>query len=175
MDVLLHVCCGPCAVGSIPKIEEHNVTLYFSNSNINSYEEFEKRYETAVTVSNYYKESIIKDKYEHNRWSEHIKGLEGEPEKGKRCLKCFEYSFIQSAKKAKELGIDNFTSTLTISPHKNSKIIMEIGERVAKEYGLNYVMVDFCKENGFKLSTDLSKELGLYRQKYCGCEYSIWF
>jgi hypothetical protein len=175
MEVLLHVCCGPCAVGSIPRIDEHDITLYFSNSNINSEEEFEKRYKAAVTVSGHYENKIIKEKYNHNKWAEHIKGLEDEPEKGKRCLKCFEFSFISAAKKAKELGIDNFTSTLTISPHKNSKAIMEIGQRVASEFGVKFLMVDFCKENGFKLSTDLSKELGLYRQKYCGCEFSIWF
>lgn len=174
-SVLLHVCCGPCAVGSIPKIDDWDVTLYFANSNINSLEEFNKRFDAAVTVSDHYNSPIVKEEYKHNEWSNYIKGLEDEPEKGKRCLKCFRFSFILAAKKAKELGIPYFTSTLTISPHKNSKAIMEIGEDVAKEYGVGFLMVDFCKENGFKLSVDLSKELKLYRQKYCGCEYSMWW
>ncbi len=173
--VLLHVCCGPCAVGSIPKIEGWDVTLYFANSNINSKEEFDKRYSAAVTVSKHYENSLIKEKYDHDSWSKYIQGLEDEPEKGARCLKCFKFSFILAAKKAKELDMNYFTSTLTISPHKNSKKIMEIGQEVAKDYGINFLMVDFCKDNGFKLSTDLSKELGLYRQKYCGCEYSMWW
>ncbi|MGL1892623.1 MAG: epoxyqueuosine reductase QueH [Spirochaetaceae bacterium] len=173
--LLLHVCCGPCAVGSIPRIDDYDIILYFSNSNMNSEEEFEKRFEAAVTVSDYYKDSIIKEKYDHKKWSDYIKGLEAEPEKGARCLKCFRFSFITAAKKAKELNMDFFTSTLSISPHKNSKAIMEIGQDVAKQYGVEFLMIDFCKENGFKVSTDLSKELGLYRQKYCGCEYSIWW
>lgn len=174
-SVLLHVCCGPCAVGSIPRIDDFDVTLYFANSNINSLEEFDKRYDAAVMVSDYYNNRIIKEEYDHRQWAEYIKGLETEPEKGSRCLKCFRFSFILAAKKAKELGLDYFTSTLTISPHKNSKAIMEIGQDVAGEFGVEFLMVDFCKKNGFKLSTDLSKELNLYRQKYCGCEYSIWW
>lgn len=173
--ILLHVCCGPCASGSIPKIEGWDITLYFTNSNINSNEEFEKRFDAALTVSEYYRNPIIRDSYEHSKWLEYIKGLESEPEKGKRCFKCFEFSFIQAAIKAKELGIPYFTSTLTISPHKNSFKIIEIGERIAKEYGLTYLSMDFCKDNGFKNSVDISKELGIYRQKYCGCEFSIWF
>ncbi len=174
-EVLLHVCCGPCAVGSIPKIDDWDVTLFFANSNINSLEEFDKRYEAADTVSKHYERDLIKEPYDHDSWALYIKGLEDEPEKGNRCLKCFEYSFRLTAKKALELSIPSFTSTLTISPHKNSKKIMEIGKSIADEFGLEFLMVDFCKENGFKLSVDLSKELNLYRQKHCGCEYSIWW
>lgn len=173
--ILLHVCCGPCAVGSIPKIDNWDVTLYFANSNINSIEEFKKRFTAAETVASYYKNRIIVEEYDHDSWSNFIKGLENEPEKGSRCLKCFEYSFRLTAEKAQSLGMKFFTSTLTISPHKSSKKIFEIGEIVAKEYGLNFLTVDFCKDNGFKLSVDLSKELNLYRQKYCGCEYSMWW
>lgn len=173
--VLLHVCCGPCAIGSIPKIEDWDVVLYFANSNINSYDEFNKRYDAANKVSEYYNRSIIKEEYNHEEWAESIKGLEDEPEKGKRCLKCFELSFKLAAQKAKDLDIPFFTSTLTISPHKNSNQIMSIGKEVAKDYGVDFLMVDFCKENGFKLSVDLSKSLNLYRQRYCGCEYSMWW
>lgn len=173
--VLLHVCCGPCAVGSIPKIEEWDVTLFFANSNINTLEEFNKRYRAAISVSEHYNRDILKEDYNHDEWSKYIKGLEDEPEKGARCFKCFEYSFKLTAKRAKEQHIPYFTSTLTISPHKNSAKIMEIGQKVASEYELEFLMVDFCKDNGFKLSVDLSKELNLYRQKYCGCEYSIWW
>ncbi len=175
LKLLLHVCCGPCAVGSIPKVKDWDITLYFANSNINSKDEFLKRYDSALKVSDYYNNSIEVDNYEHDTWLEYIKGLESEPEKGNRCLKCFEFSFIRTAKKARELGINYFSSTLTISPHKNSKTIMEIGNRIAEEFGIKFLAIDFCKENGFKLSCDLSKELDLYRQKYCGCEYSIWF
>lgn len=173
--ILLHVCCGPCAVGSIPRIDDWDVTLYFANSNINSLEEFNKRYEAAVTVADYYDDKIIIEEYNHDSWSEYIKGLENEPEKGSRCLKCFEFSFRLTAAKAKSLGVEYFTSTLTISPHKNSKKIIEIGSRVAKEFGVQFLNVDFCKDSGFKLSVDRSKDLNLYRQKYCGCEYSMWW
>lgn len=173
--VLLHVCCGPCAVGSIPKIKEWDVTLFFANSNINTLDEFNKRFHAANIVSEHYNRDILKEEYNHPEWANYIKGLEDEPEKGARCLKCFEYSFKLTAKKAQEKNIPYFTSTLTISPHKNSTKIMEIGKKVASEYGLEFLMVDFCKDNGFKLSVDLSKELNIYRQKYCGCEYSIWW
>lgn len=173
--LLLHVCCGPCAVGSIPRIDDWDVTLYFANSNMNSEEEFEKRLVGAKTVAEYYNCNIEKEPYNHTQWATAIKGLEDEPEKGGRCLKCYEYSFRDTAKKAKELGFGYFTSTLTISPHKNSTKIIEIGQRVASEFGLEYVNVDFCKKNGYKLSVDLSKELDLYRQNYCGCEYSMWW
>lgn len=173
--VLLHVCCGPCAVGSIPRIEGEEVVLYFANSNINSEEEFFKRWDAALKVSEYYESKIIQESYDHETWLTYIKGLEQEPEKGNRCLKCFRFSFTLAAKKAKELGIDKFTSTLSISPHKNSKKIMEIGNEVAAEYGVTFLNEDFGKGGGFKKSVDLSKELDLYRQKYCGCEFSMWW
>ena len=173
--ILLHMCCGPCGIGSIPQIENKDVLLYFANSNIDTNKEFEKRYAEAVKVANYYGYKILKEEYDHSRWSSFIKGLENEPEKGKRCLKCFEFSFILAAKKSIELGYSSFTSTLTISPHKNSRAIFEIGEKVAREFGLEFVKIDFGKNDGFRLSVELSKKLNLYRQKYCGCEYSIWW
>ena len=145
------------------------------NTNINNQDEFEKRYKAATTVSKYYSKDVIKEKYNHLQWLEAVKGLELEPEKGLRCLECFKFSFELTALKALELGINTFTSTLTISPHKNSKEIIKIGLDVARKYGINFLSIDFCKDNGFKKSVDLSKELDLYRQKYCGCEFSIWW
>ncbi|MBN2617644.1 MAG: epoxyqueuosine reductase QueH [Spirochaetales bacterium] len=173
--LLLHVCCGPCAVGSIPAVDDMDVVLYFANSNIDTNDEFEKRFDAANAVSSYYKKEIIKEEYNHGDWLDSIKGLENEPEKGSRCLKCFRFSFELAAKKAKEEGIKYFTSTLTISPHKNSNVIINIGKEVGAEYGVEYYEHDFAKNNGYNNSVKLSKELGLYRQKYCGCEYSIWW
>lgn len=100
------------------------------------------------------------------------KGLEDEPERGKRCYKCYEMRLEETAKIASKLGFNNFCTTLTLSPHKNANWINEIGEKLNKEYDSNYLYSDFKKKEGYKRSIVLSKEYNLYRQDYCGCIYS---
>lgn len=174
MKILLHVCCAVCAAGAIDKLKKDNeVVLLFCNSNIYPEEEFEKRLLNARIVSKEFDVELIEGEYEHKRWLEFIKGLEGEPEKGKRCLKCFEFNLRKTAEKAKRLGIDNFTTTLTISPHKDSKKIFEIGKKIGEEIGARFLEVDLKKEDGFKKSNELAKKHNLYRQNYCGCEFSM--
>lgn len=197
MKILLHTCCGPCLTGTIEQLKpqdllnsnldgaqepkrkqarfltEHEIVLFFSNSNIYPEEEYEKRLENAKKVSEIYKMPLITGKYVHEDWLEFIKGLEQEPESGRRCLKCFEFNLTQAAKKAKELRIENFTTTLTISPYKNSNNIFEVGKQVAKQHNLNFIEYDFKDNEGYKKSIELSKKYNLYRQKYCGCEFSL--
>ena len=98
--------------------------------------------------------------------------MENEPEGGARCIKCFELRLKESAKKAKELGIDIFTTSMIISPHKNFKNLCSVGESVGKEYGLEFLGLDFKKKDGFLKTNKISKDLGLYRQNYCGCIFA---
>lgn len=140
--------------------------LYYSNSNIDSEEEFQKREETLAQVARFFKVDLEVDPYNNKDWFQAIKGLEGEPEGGSRCRKCFRFNLGRTAGKARELSMP-FTTTLTISPHKNSKVLFEEGNDLGdfKEY-------NFKKKEGYKRSLELSRELNLYRQDWCGCTFS---
>jgi predicted adenine nucleotide alpha hydrolase (AANH) superfamily ATPase len=173
MKILLHVCCAVCCSAVIEQLKGNEVVLFFSNSNIDSLDEFEKRLLNAKKIAEIYGLNLVVDGYKHKEWINFISGLENEPEKGLRCLKCFEFNLRKTAEKAKEFGISNITTTLTISPHKDSKKIFEIGKRIGKEFGVNFLELNFKKNDGFKLSGELSKKHNIYRQNYCGCEFSL--
>ena len=104
-----------------------------------------------------------------------IKGLEKEKEGGKRCTECFKLRLTESAKKAKEYGFDYFSTTLTVSPHKNSQLLNELGKEISNRYSVKYLYSDFKKKEGYKRSVQLAKQYELYRQNYCGCEFSVWW
>ena len=146
----------------------YTVTLFFSNSNIYPEAEYQKRLAETRRLAEIWQIVLEEDQYDHEQWLAHIRGLENEPEKGKRCEKCFEYSLMRTDKIAERLGIPYFTTTLTLSPHKVSRIIFAIGKRFPR-----YLPFDFKKEDGFLRSLQLSKEYNLYRQRYCGCEFSF--
>jgi len=166
MKLLLHVCCAPCSTHAIETLmKDYEVTLLFSNSNISPKEEYDKRLNNAKKISKIYKLKLIEDKYNHKAWLEFIKGFEHEPEKGERCKKCFEFNLKKTNNFAKDF--DYFTTTLTISPHKDSNKIFEIGNKYNK-----FLNINFKKEDGFKHSIELSNKHNLYRQNYCGCEFS---
>lgn len=168
--ILVHVCCAPCAGPSCLRLldDAYDIVLFFSNSNICPRDEYEKRLSYVQKLGNIFDAPVIEDTYDHAGWREHIKGLEHEPEQGERCKKCFEYSLRRTALKADELHIEAFTTTLTISPHKNSNVIFEIGAGFP-----GYIPYNFKKKNGFLQSIELSRQYDLYRQNYCGCEFSI--
>ena len=169
--ILVHVCCGPCATSSVLRLLEEGWTpvLYFSNSNIFPYEEFEKRWENLLIVAEHYGLRVIKGDYDHEAWRAWVKGLENEPEHGRRCLRCFRYNLLRAYEKAKEEeGIDHFCTTLTVSRFKRSADIFSMGEDLE-----GFEKTDFKKKDGFALSCKLAKEMGLYRQNYCGCEFSM--
>ena len=174
--LLLQGCCGPCSTAVIKKLEEQfDVYLFFWGSNIFPKEEYDKRLEALMTVNQNFlngKDAIVAP-YNEEEYLESVKGLEKEPEGGYRCEKCFELRMYACAKKTKEMGYNYFASTLSVSPHKNAKIIAEVGKRAEEKFGVKFFEQDFKKENGFLLSTTLSKELGIYRQNYCGCKFSI--
>ncbi len=167
--ILLHACCGPCSTSSIERLisEEWHPVLYFSNSNIDTPGEFDKRYEELLKVARCYSLSVMKDSYEHSSWLDAVRGYEGEREGGERCSICFTYSLERACIKAKELSIPHFTTTLTVSRFKSSERIFKIGEAFA-----GFERIDFKKKDGFNRSVELSRKMGLYRQNYCGCEFS---
>lgn len=172
--VLLHACCGICSGYPITHLTEsgYEVVVYFSNNNLDTKEEYERRLNAEKTLCEHFKVPLIIEPYNHDIYLEYIKGLENEKEGGKRCLKCFEMRFRDTAQKAKELTIDNITTSMIISPHKNFQNLTKIGNIVAEEYGLNFLAIDFKKKDGFLKTNKISKELNLYRQNYCGCEYA---
>jgi len=170
--VLLHVCCGPCSLGCLDKLKDKKVILFFSNDNIFPREEWIKRLENAKKVGEIFSFEVLEEEYNHNDWREFVKGLESEPECGKRCLKCFLYNLGKAAKKAKEIKADFFTTTLSVSKYKPSKELFKIGKQIEKETGVKFLGIDFKKDSGYEKSVKLSNKLGIYRQNYCGCEWS---
>lgn len=172
--LLLHTCCMGCGSYIVQKLkEDFNVTLYFYNPNIFPKEEYSIRFEETKRIAEKFKLKLIIGGCDHKKWLDLVKGFEGEPERGRRCVLCYNERLKEAARKAEELGFDYFTTTLTISPHKDAEIISELGNDLAKKYHVKFYDKDFKEEDGFKKSCVLSKELGLYRQNYCGCEFSI--
>ena len=171
MEVVLHTCCGPCASACVKRLQDENckVVMYFSNSNIDSREEFERRAAAAKRRAAADGVEIAIDEYRHEAWLKAVKGLENEPERGKRCDACFRFNIARAAEFAKKRGIAKVTSSLTVSPHKSSARVFAAGDEVA---GDMFLHEDFKKKDGFLCSIRRTKELNLYRQSYCGCEFS---
>ena len=177
-SVLLHVCCAPCSSYCLEYLSEYfDITVYYYNPNITKPEEYayrlseEKRY-IALRTDFRHPVGMTESEYDPKVFFEAVKGLEKEPEGGARCEKCFRLRLEASAKKAKELGVDCFTTTLTISPLKNAALLNEIGEEMGERYGVMWLPSDFKKKEGYKRSIVLSHEYDLYRQNYCGCVFS---
>ena len=177
--LLLQCCCAPCSSAVLERLKEHfKLTLYFYNPNIFPESEYKKRLEQFDALISYHDFDNIKmvpSIYEPEKFENSIRGLENEKEGGLRCEKCFALRLNETARKAKEIGADYFCTTLSVSPHKNAELLNKIGLEAAKEYGVKYLQSDFKKKEGYKRSTEISRKLGLYRQNYCGCKYSIWF
>lgn len=169
----MHACCAPCATHVVNVLrEKYEVVAYFYNPNIHPESEYHLRLKNMIKLAEVYELPLIVGEYEVDRWFKKIKGYENEREGGKRCEKCFELRLQETAKLAKEIGASIFTTTLTISPHKNAKTINNIGKNLADKYKIKFLEADFKKKDGFKKSVEESKRLGLYRQNYCGCVFS---
>ncbi len=171
--LLLHICCAGCGA-YVSRLLKQNflVILYFYNPSIYPEDEYRKRLTEARTIAKEFNLKFIEGKYDHAKWLGIVRGLEQEPERGKRCEICHSDRLRQAAETAVAMNIKNFATTLTISPYKDAIIINKIGQSLAGEYGIKFIASDFKKQDGFKKSVLLSKELGLYRQDYCGCEFS---
>jgi len=171
--LLLHICCVGCGVYVAQELsKKFDLTLYSYNPNIFPVEEYEKRLEEDRRIAKKFSLRLIEANYDHQAWLEKVKGYEKEPEKGKRCLLCSEDRLRATARYAREKSFDFFGTTLTTSPHKLANEINRLGREISEEYKVSFLEADFKKNDGFKKSSQLVKDLGLYRQDYCGCEFS---
>lgn len=171
--LLLHICCAGCGayISQLLK-QNYKVILFFYNPNIYPESEYNKRLEETRRIAKKFNLKIIIGEYNRKRWHDLIKGHEQDEEKGKRCLICYRERLRETAKIAKKVKAKYFTTTLTISPHKDAEEINKIGSELAVSYGIKFLNRDYKKHDGFKKSAIMSKKLGLYRQDYCGCEFS---
>lgn len=175
--LLLHACCAPCSSYVLEYLSAYFlITVFYYNPNIYPDEEYNKRVaEQKAFIERFpakHPISFVEGNFDKERFYEVTKGLEKESEGGKRCQQCFRLRLEETAKLAKEMQMDYFTTTLSISPMKNAQMLNEIGGALAKDYGISYLYSDFKKREGYKRSVELSKEYGMYRQDYCGCVFS---
>ena len=172
-SLLLHICCAGCGAFVSQELKkQYNLSLFFYNPNIHPESEYRKREDEVRDIARKYDLPLIIEDYHHNKWLDDVKGLEAEPEKGKRCHRCYKYRMKKVAKKTKDLKFDFFSTTLSVSPFKVYKYIKEIGDDLAEKYNIGFHDQDYKKKEGFKKASKLSRELNLYRQDYCGCEFS---
>lgn len=181
--ILLHSCCGPCSTACIERLlPDYNVTIFYYNPNITDRDEYEKRKANQIKFIEAFNEDVpeedrvifIEGEYLPEDFFDVAKGLEDCPEGGERCTECFKLRLDRTAKAATVMGYPIFGTTLTVSPHKNYQLISAIGTELADVYELEFLDMDFKKKAGFQRSIELSKKYELYRQNYCGCEFSKW-
>lgn len=176
-SLLLHACCAPCSSAVLEYLSQYfAITLLYYNPNISPREEYDKREaELKRLVSEMelvHPVDLLPCGYDGQAFVEAARGLEGEPEGGARCEACFRLRLEYAAQEAARLHFDYYTTTLTISPLKNARLLNRLGEELGDRYGVAHLPSDFKKKNGYKRSVELSKEYGLYRQDYCGCVFS---
>lgn len=175
--LLLHSCCAPCSSYCLSYLAQYfKITVFYYNPNISPEEEYRKRVTEQKRLIGElpvrHAISFAEGKYDPESFYQMAEGLENVPEGGSRCFRCYELRQREAAAYAKSQGFDYFTTTLSVSPHKNAQKLNEIGLRLAQEYDVPYLVSDFKKKGGYLRSIELSKEYGLYRQNYCGCEFS---
>ena len=173
--LLLHSCCGPCSSAVLERLTEHfQVTLLYYNPNIEPEEEYLHRLSEQKRLLTLLPGDIpmLPCDYDHETFESFAPTLADAPEGGERCLACFAMRLNYTAEQAKAHGFEYFTTTLSVSPHKNADNVNRIGEEAGKRYGVKYLFADFKKKNGYLRSLELSREYELYRQDYCGCRYS---
>ena len=180
--MLLHTCCAVCALPIIEyllkKEKAKDITLYFYNPNIYPRGEYEKRLKDVEKISEIYRLKLIIGKYEHSKWLDYIKkslsqAPEKYPENSERCLSCFRFRLEETVEFAKKNNFDEFATTLSINRFKNVEYINQYAKKLAKKYQLIYKTFDLDPNKAYKLGLELTKKYNLYRQKYCGCEFSM--
>lgn len=187
-QLLLHSCCAPCSTVAIERLSsKYDITVYFFNPNIFPRDEYEKRKNEQLSFINTFnteneknveenqriKIQFMDGDYDDDLFYQTILGFEDEPEMGARCEKCIELRLLKTFEKANSHGIGSFATTLSVSPHKDTKMINQIGKNIAEGRDIDFIENDFKKMDGYKKSIDISKNYGLYRQNYCGCKFSI--
>ena len=180
-SILLHACCGPCSTSCVERLApDYQITVYYYNPNITDREEYYLRRDTLLQFIRAFNEenkdvyyvSYLEGDYDRDRYIAKCGPLAGEPEGGARCDLCFAMRLKETARKAGELGLDYFTTTMSVSPHKNYDKIKTLGLELEENTSARFLDVDFKKKNGFGRSDELSRHYGLYRQNFCGCEYA---
>ncbi|MBR0041218.1 MAG: epoxyqueuosine reductase QueH [Oscillospiraceae bacterium] len=176
--VLLHSCCGPCSSAVLENlIRNFEVTLLWYNPNLYPQEEFDRRFATQLELIEKMGLAedvpVLAESRKHEDYLARVEGLENEPEGAKRCTECFRLRLVECAKLAKQYGFDYFCTTLTVSRHKDAERINALGEEIGQAFGVNWLPSDFKKRGGEERSRALSAQYGLYRQNYCGCEFSM--
>lgn len=179
--ILLHSCCAPCSSAVVERlIDRFDVVVFYYNPNIYPEEEYLKRKAEQIRYIKILNENSAEAKvffldcdYDSESFYAAVKGLENEREGGARCPVCFKLRLEKTARVAKENGFDFFSTTLTVSPHKNSEVILGIGREISKELNIKFLDENFKKKDGYKRSIELSKENNLYRQNYCGCKFAL--
>lgn len=180
-SILLHACCGPCSTSCVERLApDYQITVYYYNPNITDREEYYLRRDTLLQFIRAFNEehkdqyfvSYIEGIYDPERYVAKCGPLAGEPEGGARCDLCFAMRLSETARKAGELGLDYFTTTMSVSPHKNYDKIKTLGMSLEEQTSSRFLDIDFKKKNGFGRSVELSRKYGLYRQNFCGCEYA---
>ena len=172
MNLLLHTCCAPCASHCVLALRDlgHCVTLFFSNANIAPHDEYLRRLDAVQLLAQRLETPLLIDEPDHADWLDSVaRGFENEKEKGARCGRCFRYSLGRTHAAMARDGFDGFTTTLTVSPHKHTPTLFQVGRALDAE---RFLAVDFKQNDGFKHSLQLTAQRGLYRQSTCGCEFS---
>ena len=181
--ILLHSCCAPCSSYCMEYLSKYaEITAFYYNPNITDENEYRHRVAELKRLidemfikdktSTVHKPNFIEGEYDPDSFYNIAKGLESEPECGRRCIKCYELRLRKTAEEAAKGGYDYFTTTLTISPLKDAQVLNRLGIKLGEEYGVKYLPSDFKKNGGYQRSIELSREYNLYRQNYCGCEFS---
>jgi predicted adenine nucleotide alpha hydrolase (AANH) superfamily ATPase len=171
--LLLHSCCGPCSTVPLERLrDDYDLTVFFYGPNIHPGEEYRLRLEGQRSACRQLGVELVEGAYEPAEWERAVGPHRDLPEGSLRCESCYRLRMIRTARLARERGFDFFTVTLTVSRHKNSKVLERIGREVAQAEGVAYLAEDFKKRDGYNQSVCRSKELGLYRQDYCGCQIS---
>ncbi len=176
--LFLHSCCAPCSSYVLEYLSQYfQITVFYYNPNIYPEEEYVHRVKEQQQFIREFPTkhpvSFLEGTYDTGRFYQMAEGMEHLPEGGARCMACYELRLEETAKAARQLGADYFTTTLSISPMKNAQKLNEIGARLAQKYGIAWLYSDFKKKNGYLRSIQLSKEYGMYRQDYCGCVFSM--
>ena len=176
--VLLHSCCGPCSSAVLEYLTQYfDVTILWYNPNLYPQEEFDRRFRTQLELIEKMgladRVEVLAVAWKHEDYDRRVKGLEDEPEGGARCTECFRLRLLETAKLCKHYGFDYFCTTLTLSRHKDAELINALAEEIARAFGVRWLPSDFKKRDGENRSIELCEQYHVYRQLYCGCEYSL--
>ena len=176
--LLLHSCCGPCSSSVLERLTQHfDVTLLWYNPNLSPQEEFDRRFAAQLELLEKMGLSeevpVLAENRKHEDYLRRVEGLENEPEGGRRCTECFRLRLFECARLAKQYGFEYFCTTLTVSRHKDAERLNALGEELAQAFGVKWLPSDFKKRGGEQRSQQLAAQYGIYRQNYCGCEFSL--